>query len=444
MKKISFIIAMCLGVSMVNAQGIDDVKKYVILGQYKEGKTELDKAMANAKFSAKPEAWMLKTAIYAYMALDDKEKNTTLKDQLALEAYNAFKKYMEMEPALTLASSPEYKDYPIYVYNSFTISGYNDYQKELWESAFSKFKKAEELSSLLISKKIFPVAFDTTVIQLAGITAQNSKNTDDAVYYYKKLVDHGMKGEDYENAYKYLVYNYFQKKDYANFEKYKALGKELYPKTEYFGFDKLDFAYDLATGFDDRVKLLEEVLATDHNNYKGTLLLAEIMYDTLHSTREGAVQPSNAAELETRMVALFNKAATLKADDITPHLFLGEHFYLKAQAINEQRSAHAKAMQARTKPGQMASKDDIAKRDALDKQYLEALEVAREPLEKAGNMFATKTSMDMREKQQYKKIANDVAEIYSYKRIMAKGKPADQAKFTAEEKKWNDRYDGIK
>jgi hypothetical protein len=236
------------------------------------------------------------------------------------------------------------------------------------------------------------------------------------------------------------------KKDYANFEKYKALGHELYPKTEYFTFDKLDFAYDLAGGFNERLKLLEEVLVQEPNSFKGNLLLAEIIYDTLHSTREGAVLPANAAEIETRMVALFNKAASINPSDITPWLFLGEHFYLKAQAVNDARSKHATEVKARTKPGAMASKEDVAKRDALDKQYLEAMETAREPLEKAGDMFAAKpmSSLDIREKQQYKKIANDVAEIYAYKKVMAKGKPADQAKYTELEKKWNDRYDGIK
>ena len=444
MKKFTLFTLLCLSVSLIHAQSVDDVKKYLILGQFKDGKTELDKAMGNAKFSGKAEAWLMKMAIYGVLAIDDKEKNEALKDQYASDAYKAFKKYMELEPALILMTSPEYKDFPVYLYNAFTISGYNDYTKDKWEPAFDKFKIASTLSDLLIDKKIMVTNFDTTVVYLAGITAQNSKNTEEAINFYKRLADIKIPGEDYENLYKFLVFNYFIKKDFANFEKYKAIGASLYPKTEYFTFDKLDFAYDLATSFDERLKMLEEVLAAEPNNSKGTLLLAEILYDTLHSTRDGAVPPANAAELETRMIALFNKASTLDPNDIMPYLFLGEHLYLKAQEVNDARSAHAKAMQARTKPGAKASAEDVAKRDQLDKQYLQAMANAKDPLEKAGEIFASKTLTDIREKQQYKKIANDLSEIYGYMKVMAKGKPADQAKYAEQEKKWNERYDSIK
>ena len=443
MKKITLFTLLCLSVSLIHAQSVDDVKKYLILGQFKEGKAEVDKAMGNAKFAGKAEAWLMKMSIYGVLAIDEKEKNEALKDQYASDAYKAFKKYMEMEPALTLLTSPEYKDYPIYLYNAFTMSGYNDYTKEKWEPAFDKFKVASSLSDLLIDKKIMVTSFDTTVVYLAGITAQNSKHTDEAIDFYKRLADIRIPGEDYENLYKFLVFNYFLKKDFSNFEKYKKVGAELYPKTEYFTFDKLDFAYDLATSFDERVKMLEEVLTAEPNNAKGNLLLAEIIYDTLHSSKEGATLPANAAELEARMITLFNKAASLNPADIMPYLFLGEHLYLKAQEVNDARSAHAKAMQARTKPGAKASADDIAKRDQLDKQYLDAMTAAKDPLEKAGEIFAAKT-LDTREKQQYKKIANDLSEIYGYMKVMAKNKPVDQAKYAAEEKKWNDRYDGIK
>ena len=50
----------------------------------------------------------------------------------------------------------------------------------------------------------------------------------------------------------------------------------------------------------------------------------------------------------------------------------------------------------------------------------------------------------MRDKQQYKKAASYLADIYANKKVNAKGKPADQAKYAAEEKKWNDVYDSIK
>ena len=106
-------------------------------------------------------------------------------------------------------------------------------------------------------------------------------------------------------------------------------------------------------------------------------------------------------------------------------------------------------MKTRTKPGAMASKEDIAKRDMLDKKYSETLDGAREPYEKVAAIFAGKPKSEdknqaMRDKQQYKKAVSYLADIYANKRINAKGKPADIAKYTAEEKKWNDLYESIK
>jgi len=104
-------------------------------------------------------------------------------------------------------------------------------------------------------------------------------------------------------------------------------------------------------------------------------------------------------------------------------------------------------MKTRTKPGTMASKEDVAKRDLLDSQYGEELEKAKEPYEKATAMFAARVKenngLEIRDKEQYKKAINYLSEIAMFKRIQSKGKPADITKYTAEEKKWNDLYDTI-
>ena len=92
----------------------------------------------------------------------------------------------------------------------------------------------------------------------------------------------------------------------------------------------------------------------------------------------------------------------------------------------------------------MASKEDIAKRDLLDKQYGEALETERIPYEKAAIIFAAKTTLGIREKAQYRNLAGKIADVYTFKKIQAKGKPAEVAKYEAEEKKWNERYESIK
>jgi hypothetical protein len=208
----------------------------------------------------------------------------------------------------------------------------------------------------------------------------------------------------------------------------------------------VNIAVGLETEFAKKLAMLQEVLVGDADNYKANQVLAEIIYDTLNSNVEGAIQPANAAELEKTMLTAFQKAANAKPDVELAYLYMGDHAINKAAKIGEQRTAHTKDMQARTKPGTKSSAEDIKKRDDLDKFYSDALFAAKEPYEKAVSIYAGKAKLDGRDKQQYRKIAGYLGDIATNKKQNAtKAKAAaDIAKYTAEEKKWNDLYDSIK
>ncbi|MEI9912470.1 MAG: hypothetical protein WDO71_24150 [Bacteroidota bacterium] len=274
--------------------------------------------------------------------------------------------------------------------------------------------------------------------------AENAGLKDEAVKYYSRMANMKANGQGFEGIYRYLVNYYFTKKDMANFEKYKTLGKELYPGNEFFTYDKVDFAVGLEEDFNKKLSSLEETIAADPANHKAVLLLGEIIYDTLNSRKDGAVEPANAAALEAKMLAAFAKAAELKANDELPFIYSGDHFVNKSIKANDAREAHAADMKKRTKPGAAASKEDVAKRDALDLEYGLILDKAAEPYEKAAAILAKKEKLTGQDKQQYKKVTGYLGDIYQNKKIRAKGKPADQAKYEAEKKKWDDVYESIK
>jgi hypothetical protein len=443
MRRILFLLLVSSAALVSQAQDYAPIKTLLTLNQFQNAKAEIDKNMGNAKFTSKAEAYMLKSAIYAGLALDNANKNTPTGAQLANDAEAAFRKYKEMDPAMALLADPIYQNGPINLYSFFYSVGYSDYSAKRMDAGFDKLKKAVDMSDVLLAKKIIVAPIDTNVLILAAITAESSKHSDDAARYYTRLADAKIAGKDYESVYRYLVNYYFGKKDMAAFEKYKALGQQLYPDSEYFTYDKVDFAVGLEETFTAKLKAVEEILVSDPNHFKANQILGEIIYDTLNP-KEGDPLPSNAAELEPKMVSAFMKAAAAKPGFENPYLFIGDHFINKAVKINDARSAHAADMKTRTKPGTMASKEDVAKRDLLDKQYGDALEAAREPYEKAAEIFSTKQNMQLRDKQQYKKAVNYLADIFAFKKAQAKGKPVDQAKYAAEEKKWNDRYDTIK
>lgn len=426
---------------LIQAQNYDAIKNEIILQQFKKAKEDLDKGMTNTKFSSKPEAYILKTVIYSTMSLDSAVLGTAAEYQLVADALGAFKKYQEMDPALSLINDPVYQNGPINLYSKYYAGGYNDYLKKNWEAGLEKFKKAVELSDLLIEKKIMTVVIDTNVLILAGIVAESGDHKDDAAKFYTRLADKKITGEGFESVYRFLVIYSFGKKDMASFEKYKSIGKELFPKSEYFEYDKIDFAIGLETDFAAKLKALEEILVTDPGSFKANEIMGELIYDTLNPRDKDAPLPPNADELEKKMITAFGNAAKTDPGYEIPYLYMGDHYINKAVKIEEEKRTFMTSFKA-------SSKDDVAKRDALDKKYFDVLEQARLPYENACKIFGERAaknnnSLEVKDKQQYKKAAGYLDDIYNNKKIQSKNNPADLAKYTAEEKKWNDVYESI-
>ena len=445
MKKIILFFVSFALVTGTFAQKYESIRNTALLQQYQKAKEDLDKAMSNEKFASKAEAYILKAYIYASLAMDPSKKGSPEVLQLLNDADAAYEKYKTMDPSLAMVTDQVYQNGPVNIYSGFYSLGYDDYKDKKWSDGYGKLKKAITYSDLLIEKKLISSPIDTNLLILAGITAENAKQKDDAAKYYGKLADHKVQGDGFESVYRFLVNYSFTNNDFASFEKFKALGGQLYPKSEFFKYDKVDFAVGLQDNFEGKLKAIEGVLATDPNNYKANQVLGEIIYDTIHPRDEDAPAPANADVLEQKMLTAFQKAAAANPDNELSFLYLGDHYINKAAKVGKEREAHQADMKSRSKPGKPDSKEDIAKRDALDKKYGDILELAKAPYEKVVALFAKKSTLDLRDKQQYKKAAGYLADIAAFKKAMAnKVKNAsDAAKYAAEEKKWNDLWETL-
>jgi len=428
------------------AQDYESIKNTVALTQYQQAKTALDQSMANAKFTSKPDAYILKATVYSSLAMDNKYKSTAEGDRLTNDGDAAFMKYKQMDPGMALLKDPIYQNGAVNLYSSYYTSGYADYTAKKWDAAYSKLKKAVEYSDLLIKNKLMTVAVDTNVLILAGITAENSTFKNEAVLYYGRLADMKIMGDGFESVYRYLVDYYFQKKDWVAFEKYKSIGKALYPTSEYFGFDKVDFSVGLAADLDSKLKALDQLLLTDPNGFKVNQVIGEIIYDALNPQEATTPLPANAVELEKKMIAAFKKAAAAKPGYENSFVYVGDHFINKAVLIDQVRQVFSNAIATRKQSGEVIPKEDIAKVDELDKKYRDVLVLAREPYEKAAKLYGARTDLTLADKKQYKKAANYLADIASFEKIWNKnkGKVADAAKYEAEEKKWVEVAESIK
>ncbi len=396
---------------LAHAQDYASIKNIVALQQYKSAKEKFDSAAKNAQFTAKPEAYLLKASIYAGLATDPAIKGSATEEALLKTADMAFTEFKMKDPSLPLLNDAVYQNAVINLYSGLYTSGYKEYQDKNWNAGLQTFKKVIEYSDLLINKKLLGVSIDTNALILAGIVAENAGAKDEAAKYYGRLADAKISGEGFETVYRFLVTYYFTKKDMAGFEKYKALGKTVYPKSEYFNYDKVDFAAGLETDWNKKIAALEELLAADPDNGKANQVLGEMMFDTLKTTH--TIPTGTAAQWETKMITAFNKSATANPNSTLPLLYIGNYFIQKAINIQE-------AMVTTTN------------KEELTKQYTIAFNSAREPYEKAVAIYSVKKDLSNADKQQYKNIVAYLYEIYKFNNDGVGAK------------KWNDFYNALR
>jgi hypothetical protein len=422
------------------AQKYDDIKGLLALGQIAKAKESYDKNSTNEKFFTKPEGYIIKAALFASLAVDSSKAAEAEKNRAEADA--ALAKYKEMEPDMKLLEEPTYKNTPFNLYAAYFNAGIADINNKAYEPAYDKFKKTVDYSELLIAKKILNKQMDTAAIYYAGLLAENTKHPEEAQKYYTRLADAKIKeysGSSYESVYQGLVRYYAGKNDNANFEKYKALGKELYPQSEFFTYSMLDFAVGGSSDFNERLASLEKHVAANPEDYKANITLAEIIYDTLDSRKANAVLPGNAEELETKMLAALNKASSLKPGEMQPYLLLGDHYLLKSEKF---RDGVVTAETNVTKKGAKATAEDKQKLADAKKAYSANYDLAKTNYEKAAELFAKIPNLDAGQKRSYRAIAGNLAEYYSYKIEEAKG--ADRDKYVALEKKWDDIFSKLR
>jgi len=437
MKKVILLAGIAaFSTASVFAQKYDDIKAALTIGQIAKAKEMLDKNSANEKFFNKPEGYLLKAAVYSNLAVDSSKAAEG--EQNRAEGDAALKKYKELDPGMKLLDEQIYKNTPFNLYAAYFNAGIADINSKDYEGAYAKFKQTVDYSELLIAKKIMDKQMDTAAVYYAGLLAENTKRPDEAIKYYTRLSDAKIKeynGSSYESVYQGLVRYYATKNDNANFEKYRALGKELYPQSEFFTYSMLDFAVGGSSDFNEKIASLEKLIASNPEDYKANIALAEAIYDTLDSRKEGAVPPANAQELETKMLAALSKASSVKPDEMQPYLLLGDHYLLKSGKL---RDAMTEAETNITKKGAKATADDKAKLAEAKKVYGSAYDQARINYEKAAELYAKIPELNANQKRSYRAIAGNLAEYYSYKIEDAKG--ADRDKFAALEKKWDDLF----
>jgi hypothetical protein len=424
----------------------DEAKNMVLINQNKKALETLNQLMAKPKNAGKPEGYILKATILSNLLGESQDEAE--KDKLLAESLEAFKKYLEVDPKKEFVAQPPYSNPPITYYSTYFNKGIKGYNKKDWPAASADFATTVTWSDFIIDNKLAKMEFDTSANLLAGAAFQNAKMDDEAVKYFTRLTNRKIGGEDNEFVYQFLMGYYFRKDDMVGFEKYRALGKELYPKSEYFTYSEMDFimAMDDET---EKMKRIEAKIAKDPNNMELVENYGYLLFDKLNGADDKPI-PDNAAELESKMTTYLTKAGEAKPTDGKPFYFLGNHYINKAVKVNESivkvtdeiRKANASAKPDKTGKLPPPPKELTDKRDQLKKAYDVEIDKGLPFLIKSANAYGANTNLTGMEKQTYKKLVDQLILIYTDKKVATKD-PKLKAEYEKEEKKWNDLYSKI-
>ena len=188
MQRFLLSLLIILSSSGLFAQTIEDIEGQFGKGELDKAKASVDAFLAKEKNQSKADGWWYKALIYNEIAKSEKYKS--LAPDGRMEAFNAFKKYYELDPKSIRATLEQHVRL-FDIYNGYFDIGVTSFGASKFDEAYTGFKNALMVEEYVSGKGFeyngfrFPT-FDTTLIQNIALSAYRAKKEDDAAVYFKK------------------------------------------------------------------------------------------------------------------------------------------------------------------------------------------------------------------------------------------------------------------
>ncbi len=405
MKRISTFILGAMLTQAASAQTIQDVQTSIFKNDLPKAKEAIDKIVVAPKTATKPESWYWKGYVYNALAKNDTTKK--LCADCRMEAFEAFKKYQEMDPASKELVSEQYASF-FDMYNGYFDIGAKAYNAKDYDAALSGFKNALMVEDYIKSKNMsynnfkFP-DLDTSLLQNTGLSARLAKKDDEAVIYYNKLAAAEIGGPAMSEMYLYLADYYIRKKDNETLAKIAATGKRLYPADEYWTEVELE-----TISKDDKVALFakyEELIAKNPDKYSLVYNYGVELFNYLYV---GDAKPADFEARKPKLDETLKKAIQIKN---TPdaNILMARHIY---NDVYDMQDASRKIKG--TKPEDAKKRVDI--RNAAVKKADECITYASE----AAKLYAAMPKLKPIERANYKNAFSIMESMYGFKGDNAK------------------------
>ena len=401
MKKTLLTALSALSLLALSAQDIKQVKKQIDKKDWAGARTTIDQVVALDKFSKDPEAWYTKGKIYSQFYTDSSLKGTVPNANMI--ALNAFETAYNLDSTKTqtYAALDSKFAYIANLYSSTFNDAYKIFQKNDFAPALGGFQNTDSIGRFLYFRHIGLTALDTVVTYYMGFAEMKLEKNDSTTFYFQKLADAKVTGQGFDLPYRWLVYYYSDKKDWNDAQKYAALGKTYYPKDSYFDDVALQMLKDQGKT-DDLIKQYETVIAADPNNYEHQYNYGNTLFSLVYGV-DKSKEPTNAADLITKLEAAFTKCTEIDPTRPEAFLALGKSHFNQAVNINDS----LKTIKGKTPT-------DDANKKALQAKAEDQIKQAIAPLEKVFTFYDGKGDLKSADKSNYKTSISLLGDCYRY------------------------------
>ena len=435
-----------------------ELKKVMLLlqtGKLADAKTEIDKNIADPKFSGKAETFYWKSRIYAALYKDPVSRaKTPNAKEIADEA---FAKYQQMDPTFNFVKEMGQDGPSGYfdLYQGSFADGVRNFNGKRWDSAAYYFSSAVNTYDLIYKNKwtSAKTPFDTTSILYLGYALQNAQKPAEAVQQYTRLEDNKVADSSYIDMYRFTLNHYITTKNEPQFNKYLAVSKEAYPKEPW---DDYEMEY-----LDKNLNLAEKTALYDKESAAGTL--NEFKYLQFGDwfanvrTKEKELDSTQHAMYNMKAADAYQKAFVANNKNAIAAFNAGLIYYNNFADYSDKYSDNIRTLQQlnankppadkdpKKRPAQEAKfkeqTDAVKKLNVeLEKPINENLETSINWLEKSVENLKGKSNLNRTEKMVFERSLDFLANLYEYKRDKVRGK--DMKLFDIYDAKYKE-YEGM-
>jgi len=400
-------------------QTLPEINEMMGKSQYKKAKEGIDKFLSDPKNATKSDGWYYKGRIYNSLS---KDSTVAPADALKLktESFEAFKKYQQMdakEVSFILENHVSYFD----LYNGYFDIGAKEYNAKNFALSYEGFKNALLVEEYVKGKGYEYNGFkfsalDTSLILNTALAANQAKDEEASITYYRKLTDANLASEQYLNIYQFLVEYYLKKNDQANLTAMLDKGRKLFPNDDYW----VQVELDQVSKSGDKVTLLakyEELMKRYPEKYTYPYNLSVEVYNQLYT---GDNRPANADDLKNRLTESLKVAINLDKG-VDARMLMTRHLYNAAYDYQDS-----------SKRVKGAKPADIKLRNDLKALFLKKIDECIPYAESTIAYFTALPTLRPIQKANYKIVLDILSQFYGAKGDLKKAAEYDKKKADAD------------